>query len=170
MSNPSPFRAFYTPVSMIGVACEQILAHPEVDPCIKEIATECFKSSDVAGNELGKRLSGTVISKMFDHAEEFRNECRIKGLVKKGQDDTAGVVLARLMSGNLCLEHYARKMKVHKFPMWRDIIQKSTTLLDMILTSLGEHEGQAYAVAEYMCAMVAPTEKRKAKASLRRAA
>ena len=170
MSNPSPFRALYTPVSMIGVACEQILAHPDVDATIKETAEACFALADEAGEVLSKKISDAVVSKMLQHGDSFRMECRNKGLVKKGQADTAGLVLARLMSGNLCTEHYARKIRVHKYPLWAELITKSATLLDMILPQLSEHEEAAYAVAEYMCAVVTPTDKRAAKREARRIA
>lgn len=170
MSNPSPFRALYTPVSMIGVACEQIMAHPGVDQIIKDVAGECLALADEAGEVLSKKISDSVISKMLQHGDAFRMECRHKGLVKKGQSDTAGLVLARLMAGNLCLEHYVRKIRVHRYPLWSGLITKSATLLDMILPELSEHESQSYAVAEYMVAVVAPTEKRAAKREARRIA
>lgn len=170
MSAPPPFRAFYTPVSMIGVACEQMLAHGEVDPTIKAQAEKVFSLADEAGEMLSKKLSNAVVTKMFQHGDEFRMECRRKELVKKGQDDTAGVVLARLMAGNLCIDHYAHRQKLRKYPLWRDLINSSATLLDMILPPLAENEAAAYAVAEYMVAVVAPSDRRAAKKAVRNAA
>ena len=170
MSNPSPYRALFTPVSMIGVACEQIQAHPCVDATIKTQAANCFRYADEAGELVSKKISQSAISKMLQHGDAFRMECRHKGLVEKGQADTAGLVLARLMSGNLALDHYAHKIGIRKYPLWRDLLTSSGTLLEMLLQGLGEHESVAYSVAEYMVAVVAPSDKRAAKKEARKAA
>jgi len=170
MSNPSPFRALYTPVSMIGVACEQLQAHTGVDAIIKMQAENCFRYADEAGELVSKKISRAAISKMLQHGDAFRMECRHKCLVDKGQSDTAGVVLARLMAGNLALDHYAHKIGIRKYPLWRDLLTTSATLLEMILQDMSEHESAAYAVAEYMVAVVAPSDKRAAKKEARKAA
>ena len=170
MSNPSPYRALFTPVSMIGVACEQILAHADVDPSIKAQAEQCFRYADEAGEVVSKKISQSAVQKMFQHGDEFRMECRRKGLVNKGQNDTAGVVIARVMAGNLCVDHYTHRQKIRKYPLWRDLLQTSSTLLEMILAGAEELEADAYKVAEYMVAVVAPTDKRASKKKVRESA
>ena len=65
---------------------------------------------------------------------------------------------------------YAHKIGIMKYPLWRDLLTSSGTLLEMLLQGLSEHESAAYSVAEYMVAVVAPSDKRAAKKEARKAA
>lgn len=111
-----------------------------------------------------KTLSDAAVRKMFNHGQEFVHACHRRGLVPHDATrETPQIVLARLMAGHLCIDHYARKIGVRKYPLWRELESSTASLLDMMLKSMTEdHEAAAYAVAEEMVIVVAPATRRKA--------
>lgn len=164
MSNPSPYRALFSPVGMIGTVCQQIEADPKMPAPIQAQAGKVARLSDEAGDVICKSLTDATIRKMWRHGQEFAHACHRQGLIQPDATQEAPqLVMARLMAGHLAIDHHARQAKLHRYPLWRELERSGAALLDMLISRTPEHEQAAYAVAEEMCYVVTPTDRRKEK-------
>lgn len=164
MSNPSPYRALFSPVGMIGTVCKQLASHPGIPAPIQAQAAQADKLCHEASVVIAKTLTDATIRKMWAHGQELVSSCHRHGLLDESPTtESPQIVMARLMSGHLALDHHARKIGIRNFPLWRELEQKTATLLEMLISRTPEHEQAAYAVAEEMVYVVTPTDRRKEK-------
>jgi hypothetical protein len=161
MSTPSPYRALFSPVGMTGTVCHQIAAGSLPDP-IRAQAAKVGKLADEAADVISKSLTDATIRKMWAHGQQFVSACHRHGLISKNAtSETPAVILARLMAGHLAIDHHCRRAKLHRYPLWRELERSAATLLDMLLSMDRANESECYAVADEMCAVVAPPMKRE---------
>ena len=158
-AKPSPYRPLYSPVAMAGTVCQQIEARSKMPAPIIEQAKTVKRLCDEASTVITTppHLTDGTIRKMWAHGQSFVRFCHNHGMITDASTELPQILLARLMSGHLCINHYTRSIGVSRYPMWRELESEAASLLAMMLDATGEEwEAQAYAVAEDMVLEVAP--------------